>query len=93
MIDKLDEITPQDLYLGRMVRELLKDGGTITINHHEGTPKFMLFSYDKGSWRNRACLVKDLSLIDLSRSPLSMAEDDAEDIILEYNRPKEDKND
>lgn len=85
----INKPTPLDLYLGRMVSELLKDGGVVTIEHHGLTTKAVRFSYHKRDWGDRACLAKDFLEIDMARYQLDMADYDAEDIIREHNRPKD----
>ncbi len=70
-----------DLYIGRMVRELLKDGGSVTIEYDGLTTEAVLFSYRKTDWRGRSCFAVRFMQMDEDRDPLGMADYDAERII------------
>ena len=70
-----------DLYIGRVVRELLNDGGSVTIEHDGLTTEAVLFSYRKTDWRGRSCLTVRFMQMDAACDPLSMAGYDAERII------------
>ncbi|MGR3179867.1 MAG: hypothetical protein ACUZ8E_17645 [Candidatus Anammoxibacter sp.] len=83
MINELDEITPEDLYYGRMVRDLLRKNGTITIHYHDVETNTVRFSFDKGDWAKRSCLAKSIKEINTLQSVLSIAEYDAENIVKE----------
>jgi len=70
-----------DLYIGRMVRELLKDGGSVTIEHDGLTTEAVRFTYRKRDWGGRSCLAVRFMQMDEDRDPLGMADYDAERII------------
>lgn len=90
MIDELDEVTPQDLYFGRMVRELLRGGGIITIQNHGLGTDAVRISYDTGDWSKRSNTAKAVPEIEMAKSALSMAEYEAEEM-LRYHALKEQK--
>ena len=81
MKNELDEVTPLDLYYGRMIRKFLEKEMTITVNHHGITVNDIRFTIDKGDWSRRVCLAKSIRDIELVDSVPSMADYDAANLL------------
>lgn len=81
----MDQPTPEEIYIGRMVTELLKGGGTVTIDNSFTDLDRLRFTYDTGDWKKRACLQKNRKDTLLSIRPLNEANYDAE-IVLKHHK-------